>query len=112
MYKMETPKMWERNNRRNREGGMEGERGGGRREEGWRERRGEGGGRREEGREGGREGVEGGRKEGRIKGEQMKRIGVEDTRRREEAFDGQIRDSLKKTGWVGGWWWGGEDPHC
>jgi len=68
---------------------------------------------REEEREGGwSEGVEGGRKEGRIKGEQMKRIGVEDTRRREEAFDGQIMDSLKKTGWVGGWRWGGEDPHC
>ena len=55
---------------------------------------------------------EGGEGEGRREGEQIKGIGVEDTRRREEAFDGQVRDSLKKTGWVGGWRWGGEDPHC
>ena len=31
---------------------------------------------------------------------------MEDTRRREEAFDGQVGDSLKKTGLVGGWQWG------
>jgi len=45
------------------------------------------------------EGGEGGRREGRIK--EIKRFWVGDKRRNEEAFDGQIRDSLKKTGWVG-----------
>jgi len=31
---------------------------------------------------------------------------VEDTRRREEAFDELVRDSLKKTGLVEVWQWG------
>ena len=40
-----------------------------------------------------------GRREGRIK--KIKRFWF-DKRRNEEAFDGQIRESLKMSGWVGG----------